>query len=103
MQQAEEVFQLQHQHWRLPDASWCLAILLQKAATTLASLGPQGPGLIRRLAPPQEWGPTKTSAALPLAGIAEQSGELVCVFEFARKACYTPGLQYACFTHCVHA
>ncbi|DBA78126.1 TPA: hypothetical protein ACH3X2_008097 [Trebouxia sp. C0005] len=74
-QQAEEVFQLQHQHWRLPDASWCLAILLQKAATTLASLGPQGPGLIRRLAPPQEWGPTKTSAALPLAGIAEQSGE----------------------------
>jgi len=81
VQQTEEVFQLQQQHWRLADASWCLVTLLQKAAATLASLGPQGPGLIRRLTPTSEGGSTKTRAALPLAGTAEQTGELVCVRE----------------------
>jgi len=103
VQQTEEVFQLQQQHWRLADASWCLVTLLQKAAATLASLGPQGPGLIRRLTPTSEGGSTKTRAALPLAGTAEQTGELVCVLEFARKGCCASRLQYACFIHCVHA
>ncbi|KAL0021859.1 hypothetical protein WJX77_009077 [Trebouxia sp. C0004] len=74
-QQAEEVFQLQQQHWRLPNASWSLITLLQKAAATLASLGPQGPGLSRRLTPTPEGGSTKTRATLPLAGTAELSGE----------------------------
>ncbi len=114
MQQAEEVFQLQQQHWRLADASWSLITLLQKAAATLASLGPQGPGLIRRLTPNPQGGSTKGPAALPLAGTADQSGELVCMLENARKGCCAPGLLYACFRlqgrlqcecliHCMHA
>jgi len=102
VQQAEEVFQLQQQHWRLPDASWSLITLLQKAAATLASLGPQGPGINRRLTPTPEGGSTKGRATLPLAGTAEQSGELVCMLEFAWKRC-TPRLLYACFIDCVHA
>ena len=103
MQQGEEVFQLQQQHWRLADASWSLITLLQKAAATLASLSPQGPGLIRRLTPTPQEGSTKGSAALPLAGTAEQSGELVCMLENARRGCCTPKLLYSCFIHCLHA
>ena len=103
MQQAEQVFQLQQQHWRLPDASWCLITLLQKAAATLASLDPQGPGLIRRLTPIPEGGSTKARATLPAAGAAEQTGKLVCVLELAWKPCCTPRLLYACFIHCMHA
>jgi len=102
-QQAEEVFQLQQQHWRLADASWSLITLLQKAAATLASLSPQGPGLIRRLTPTPQGGSTKSPAALPLAGTAEQSGELVCMLDNARKGCCSPRSQYACFIPCMHA
>ncbi len=94
MQQAEEVFQLQQQHWRLADASWSLITLLQKAAAALASLGPQGPSLIRRLTPNPQGGSTKGPAALPLAGTAEQSGELVCVLEFAIKLSFAQRLLY---------
>ena len=103
VQQAEDVFQLQQQHWRLADASWSLITLLQKAAATLASLGPQGPGIIRRLTPTPDGGSTKTRATLPLAGTAEPSGELIGMREIARKSCCTPRLLNACFTHCVHA
>lgn len=91
------MFQLQQQHWRLADASWSLITLLQKAAATLASLSPQGPGLIRRLTPTPQGGSTKSPAALPLAGTAEQSGELVCMLRIARKGCCTLRLLYACF------
>ena len=102
MQQAEEVFQLQQQHWRLADASWSLITLLQKAAATLASLGPQGPGLIRRLTPTPQGGSTKGPAALPLAGTANQSGELVCVLEIAGTiVAFRDDSMHASFIVCV--